>query len=182
MRSRLFIIKQKFWLRTLSFLLLFAAVIDDSNAQEVDNQLWVNYALTVPATNRFSYGGDVGFRGFISNQEWNQVLFRPTATYRFNQEFAVALAVANFTTFNVEDDNVYEFRIHQDFNLNWPNFGFVDFFFRLRTEQRWFFYPTFEDDFNIRVRLLGGLETQDFRLGEGKRPFYFQFIFEACKY
>ena len=53
-----------------------------SFGQDVDHQLWINYSLTVPVTTNLSYGGDVGLRGLISNEEWNQFLIRPTVTYR----------------------------------------------------------------------------------------------------
>ena len=149
--------------------------------ETVDNQLWLNYALSVRASENFSYGGDAGFRGFISNQDWNQILIRPTATYRFNRIVGVAGAVAWFGTFNVDEDNVNEFRIHQDFNINWPNFGYVDFFYRLRIEERFFFYQNGSNEFNLRIRNLVGVESQDFRLGQGKKPFYFQVIFETFK-
>ncbi len=150
-------------------------------SQNVDNQLWINYGLTIPANKNLSYGGDIGIRGLISNQKWNQILIRPTATYRWNQTFAAAGAVALFSTFNVDDENVYEFRIHQDFNVNWPNLSVLELFYRLRIEERFFFYESLPNSFNIRVRLLAGLETQDFRLGEGKRPFYFQIMFEGFR-
>lgn len=160
---------------------LLAYTILNVKAQEIDNQLWINYALTVPVTTNFSYGGDAGFRGFISNKDWNQVLVRPTATYRWNRTFAAAGAVALFSTFNKDDDNLYEFRIQQDFNVNWPDLSLLELFYRLRIEERFFFYESLPNNFNIRVRLLAGLETQDFRLGEGKRPFYFQIMFEGFR-
>ena len=161
---------------------MLATMAGNLSAQdEVDFQLWMNYALTVPVTPNLSYGGDVGLRGLISNYDWNQYLIRPTITYRWNQNIAVAGAVAWFHTLNRDTANIREFRIHQDISPSWPDLGVVSFFYRLRIEQRWFFYETLPDEFNLRIRYLFGLETQDFRLGEGRRPFYFQFIWEGFK-
>ena len=151
------------------------------NTDEIDFQLWGNYALTIPVTDNFSYGGDVGIRGLISNEEWNQVLIRPTATYRFNQKFAVAGAMAWFGTFNIEESNVNEFRLHQDFNASWPDFGYVEMFYRVRIEERWFFYETMPNEFNIRTRYLIGAESADLTFLGHKRPIYFQVIFEGFK-
>ena len=151
-------------------------------SQEVDNQLWINYALTVPINKSLSYGGDIGFRGFISNYEWNRVLVRPAITYRFNQVFAVAGAVAWFRTANRDSLNVNEFRIHQDFNIKWPDFGFMEFFYRVRIEERFFFYKEdLDNSFNVRLRALIGIETQDFTWFGKKRPIYFQGIYEGFK-
>lgn len=151
-------------------------------SQDVDNQFWVNYALTVPINKNLSYGGDVGLRGFVSNYDWNQILIRPAITYRFNNPFSLALAVAWFRTSNRDDFNVNEFRIHQDFNLKWPDFGFMGFFFRVRIEERFFFYQkNLDNSFNVRLRALIGIETQDFRWFGSKRPIYFQGIYETFK-
>lgn len=150
-------------------------------SQDVDNQLWINYTLTVPASTNFSYGGDVGVRGLVSNQDWNQILIRPTATYRFNQTIRVAGAVALFSTFNRDVKNLYEFRIHQDLNIRWPDLSVLSIFYRLRIEERFFFYENLPNDFNVRVRYLIGIESQDFTFLGSKRPIYFQAIWEGFK-
>lgn len=169
-------------MKFLSFcigLLLLSPILKAQD--DTDFQLWMNYALTIPINSNLSYGGDAGLRGLISNDEWNQFLIRPTITYRWNQTFSVAGAVAWFSTYNVDDFNVNEFRIHQDFNVSWPDISILEFFWRVRLEQRWFFYadPDLENDFKVRGRLLGGFETADIRFGEGKRPIYFQAILEG---
>ena len=120
--------------------------------------------------------------GFISNYEWNQVLVRPAITYRFNHLFAVAGAVAWFRTANRDSFNVNEFRVHQDFNLKWPDFGFMELFYRVRIEERFFFYKEdLDNSFNVRLRALIGIETQDFTWFGKKRPIYFQGIYEGFK-
>ncbi|MEM9328368.1 MAG: DUF2490 domain-containing protein [Bacteroidota bacterium] len=168
-------------LRLVLIIWIFSSLLIVSAQDDVDFQLWTNYALTVPIkkTPRFTYGGDVGVRGVFSNQDWNQILVRPTVRWRFDQVWSVSAAVANFTTFNQTEANVYEYRTHQQVNVRWPDLGWVSFFYRVRLEQRWFFYPDLPDDYKGRFRYLIGLETQDFRLGEGKRPFYFRAMWEG---
>jgi Protein of unknown function (DUF2490) len=171
------------WLFTCKLILVLeVGVIINANSQEVDHQLWVNYALNVPINNKLSYGGDIGLRGFISNYDWNQVLIRPTVTYRFNREIGVAGAIAWFRTANRANVNVNEFRIHQDLNLKWPDLGFMEFFYRVRTEERFFFYENnITTDFNVRLRALIGIESQDFNWFGSKRPIYFQGIYEGFR-
>jgi len=168
-------------IQILSIILLFHC--NSVRCQEnVENQLWINYTLTVPVTENLSYGGDIGFRGFISNYEWNQVLIRPAINYRFNQMYAVAGAVAWFRTANREYPNVNEFRIHQDFNLKWPDLGFLVLFYRVRVEERFFFYQSgIENSITVRLRGLIGIESQDITWFGSKRPIYFQAIYEGFK-
>jgi hypothetical protein len=150
-------------------------------SQEVDNQLWINYTLSIPITKKISFGGDIGARGLISNEEWNQFLIRPTASYKFNKIFNVAGAVALFSTFNRDIRNLYEFRIHQDLNVRWPDLTVISFFYRLRIEERFFFYENLPNNFNVRLRYLIGVISQDLTFLGEKRPIYFQVIFEGFK-
>ncbi len=169
----------RFAIPILAIAFLFFSL--SGRAQDVDNQLWINYALTVPVSTNFSYGGDIGVRGLVSNQDWNQLLIRPTATYRFNQTVGVAGAVALFSTFNRDVKNLYEFRIHQDLNIRGPDLSVLSLFYRLRIEERFFFYENLPNDFNVRVRYLIGIESQDFTFLGSKRPIYFQAIWEGFK-
>ena len=148
-------------------------------AVTVDRQIWMNYALTVPVSEKFSYGGDVGYRWDISGLDWNQLLIRPTANYRFNSTFRVAGALALFQTFNRSSNNLSEFRIHQDFNVNWPDFKVVRFFSRFRAEQRFFYYQNLPNSFNVRLRFLGGAQSKDLTFLGPRRPIYFKFLFEG---
>ena len=171
----------RFAIPILTTILLFHTF--SGRCQEVDNQLWINFALKVPVTKNLSYGGDIGFRGFVSNYGWNQILIRPAINYKFNQMFGVAGAVAWFRTANKDIPNVNEFRIHQDFNLNWPDLGFVHLFYRIRIEERFFFYQEalLDDSFNVRFRGLIGVESKDLNWFGKKRPIYFQAIYEGFK-
>ena len=155
-----------------------------SNLYAQENQLWFNYALSIRPNTSWSYGGDVGVRGLVSNEDWNQVLIRPTVSYRFSQIFGVSGAVAVFHSINDGPDNDNtEFRIHQDFNINWPDINILRLFYRLRVEQRWFTYQleAIPNEFNVRVRYLIGAESADIFLFGSKRPIYFQAILEGFK-
>ena len=168
----------------LLFTVFALAEICDKNiafAQSVDNQFWINYAVSIPINNKWSYGGDVGLRGFISNYNWNQILIRPNVTYKINKIFSVSPAIAWFSTINKDIGNVNEFRIHQDVTARWPDLGFIEFFYRVRVEERFFFFedPQIVNRFNVRLRGLIGVETDDIYLFNAKRPIYFQSIYEG---
>ncbi len=168
---------------TLSLLLVVGALFGQES-DDVDFQLWTDYNLrkdlqTKEERKVHSIGGDAGIRGFISNQDWNQFYIRPTFTYRFHRILSLAGAAAGFGTFNVDTANVFEFRTHQDVMATFPETDFFSLFYRLRFEQRFFFYQDYENDQELRLRLLIGIESPDIRLGAGKRPFYFQFFYES---
>ena len=153
-----------------------------ARGQEIDHQFWLNYAITIPINEKVSWGGDTGLRGLGSNRDWNQILVRPTVTYRFKRSFGIAGAMAWLGTFNNGDYNISEFRIHQDLNLRWPDLGFIQFIYRIRLEQRFFFYEAdIPNAFKVRLRGLIGLETDDIHLFGGQRPIYFQLLFEGFR-
>lgn len=148
-------------------------------AQERETGLWVNYSLKIPISDRLTYGGDAGYRHFLTGTDWKQVLIRPTLTYSFNETFALAGAVSFFNTDQEDAPNLDEYRIHQDFNVRWPDFGLIRLFFRTRLEQRFFFYDRLPDDFDLRSRFLGGAQTRDLTFLGEKQPIYFKAIFEG---
>ncbi len=148
-------------------------------AQEADTKLWTNFALKVPTSEKFSYGGDVGLRYALSERDWKQFLIRPSVTYRLNPVFALGGALAFFKTYSGSGANLNEFRIHQELNANWPDFGFARLSFRLRVEERFFQYKSLPDGFSLRIRLLAQARTRDLTLLGERRPIYFKLIFEG---
>ncbi|PQB03695.1 DUF2490 domain-containing protein [Aureitalea marina] len=160
------------------FCLLGLAEIEDSQAQ-TDNQIWSNFAIKAPLDEKFSIGGDAGIRGLISGREWSQILIRPTATYRAHKLLKVSAGLALFSTFNVNTYNVNEFRLNQDFNLTWPDLGWSKLFFRLRFEERWFYYQDRVNNFSLRGRILGGIQSRDLTFLGEKRPIYLKMMLEG---
>lgn len=163
------------------FTIMFCScAIFNLNAQKiVDQQFWMNYAVSVQTKTNWSYGGDIGIRGLFSNYDWNQFLIRPAATYRINSTFSAQGAMALFKTLKNKDNNLAEFRMHQEFNIKWPKWDIVAPFFRLRLEERFFFYQDLPNEFNLRLRFLVGATTKDLTFLSEKRPIYFQSILEA---
>lgn len=150
-------------------------------AQEAESRLWANFALNVPTSEKFSYGGDIGFRHLLEEGDWKQFLIRPSVTYRINSIFSLGGAVAYFKTYSGNSANLNEFRIHQEVYMKWPDFGFARLSFRLRLEERFFHYESLPDDFSFRIRFLGQARTRDLTFLGEKRPIYFKLMFEGFK-
>ena len=155
------------------------AQIPDSLESTVDFQFWTDYNYTAPITQKFALAGDIGLRGFISNYDWNQIYVRPGVRHNFNRYFGLAGSLAGFFTFNVEDYNLYEFRITVDGNVRWPNLKVVNFSHRFRVENRTFFYQNENiTENNWRLRYLISINSKRFKVFSDKRSIYFQVQFE----
>ncbi|TFV97660.1 DUF2490 domain-containing protein [Algoriphagus kandeliae] len=150
----------------------------EANAHVIDQQFWFNYSLKFPLTEKISLGGDAGVRGLFTNPDWKQTLIRPTATFKLNNQLSLSGAVAWFGTSLENSNELNEFRLHQGVTLKTPTSGPIDFFYRFRVEERFFYFQE-NNTFNVRVRGLIGVNTKDITwLGE-KRPIFFQSLFEG---
>jgi hypothetical protein len=165
--------------------LFFCSYDSKAQSDEVDFQTWTDFTFTYVIKNRNNIGADLGIRGVVSKNDWNQFYFRPTYQYYFNKTIQAAGGVAIFATFSDVIDNTNEFRIFQEVNLAWPTFAFVNFYHRLRFEQRFFSYQGNEsfglelpNDFEARTRYQLSLESLDIHLGKNNKPIFFTAAWE----
>jgi hypothetical protein len=147
---------------------------------DIDFQTWTDFTFTYVIKNRTNIGADLGVRGVVSQNDWNQFYFRPTYQYYFNKTIQAAGGVAVFATFSEVIDNTNEFRIFQDVSLAWPTFASIHFYHRLRFEQRFFSYQEdssfgleIPNDFEARTRYQLSLESLDIHLGKNNKPIFF---------
>lgn len=161
----------------LSVLFIFLFRIESSHAQSdnIDFQTWSDFTYTYTIKNRTNIGADFGIRGLVSKNEWNQVYFRPTYKYYFNIDVQVAGGVAVFATFSDVIENTTEFRIFQEMTAAWPIYDHIEFFHRLRFEERFFTYEGdsqfnmgLPNDFEVRSRYQLSVETVDFQVGNNE--------------
>ncbi|MCG8308274.1 MAG: DUF2490 domain-containing protein [Cytophagales bacterium] len=167
-----------------TILVLFCGPLIPLKAQDetIDNQLWTDYSLSYDKSNILLLGGDMGFRGSVSNYDWNQFYIRPAITFRSKYALSLTGAIAYFHTNNKSGPNINEFRAHQQLKLKWPDFGMIELFYRIRLEQRFFQYSDeIENEFNNRLRLLFGIESRDFNWIGPRSPIYFAATIEGFK-
>lgn len=163
----------------LIFLMSISASYGQLNNDPVDVQIWSDITLTYFKTQKFSFGGDVGLRSSIHNQDWSLFYLRPTLHYHFTPIFKLSGGLGAFNTLNKSFGNTYEVRLFQDAQISWPDIGWLDFFHRLRFEQRFFFYSNTENDVFIRGRYLFRARTMNFKLIGKKRGYYIKAMWEA---
>jgi hypothetical protein len=139
---------------------------DTSDSDINTNQGWVDMTLSKKLSERWSVGGDFGYRTSLNNNDFRQFYIRPNLNYKLSKIFNFTLGIGNFNTFSEDLFNIYEFRVYQDANLKWPKLGVFNFFHRLRFEERFFNYSatTLDADFIFRARYLLGFKTDNFSL------------------
>lgn len=175
------IISRIYLIHFLFFFIIFCFDFLYVNAQndEIDFQTWTDFTLSYNTNVKSSIGGDVGIRGLISKNEWNQFYLRPTFQHHINPYLRLAGGLAYFYTTSNTLKNVSEIRLFQEGNLSWPDISVLQFAHRLRLEERFFFYEDNSlfgiinaDEFLARVRYQLAAETEDFNILNQK--FYFQ--------
>jgi hypothetical protein len=167
--------KIKWIILIVSIFLTFEATAQNN---EIDFQTWSDFTFTYIVKNRTNIGADLGVRGVVSKNDWNQFYLRPTFQYFFNRTINAAGGVAFFITASDILKNTTEFRVYQEIGLAWPQFEYVEFSHRIRFEQRFFTYEEdalfgadLPNDYESRVRYQLSFETID--LGNKNRPIYF---------
>jgi len=160
-------------------LILVSVIGSSQNTNNVDFQTWTDYNLVVNQSDKFVFGGDAGIEGLVSKAEWNQFYIRPYLQYYFNHKFNVKGGLGSFNTIVKDAENIYEVRLFQDFNVKWPDLGYIELIYRLRFEERWFTYKNLPDDFEIRSRFLIGFETAEYRLFTKNKIFYNKVFWEG---
>lgn len=164
------------------FLIVFSSIQLHLTAQEDDILLWMNYAVKVPVNEKLSWGGDVGARALGTSFDLSQMLVRPALTYKIKETTSISGAVAWFGSFAQGRYSSGELRFHQELNAEWPHLNPLYFFYRVRIEERFFFYKNdLPNAFRVRLRGLMGVQTRDLTWFGSKRPIYFQTIVEGFK-
>ena len=161
---------------------MFPALMANAQKEGKEHQLWSDYFITYHKSSKWSFGGDLGVRGFISNYNWNQYYIRPAITFKPKYGLTITGGVAYFHTNNKSAPNLNEWRGHEQVKFKWPDFGVIELFYRLRLEQRFYKYSyDLPNEYDNRLRLLIGLETMDFNWLGTKSPLYFSGTIEGFK-
>jgi len=179
-------IKKNVSITLLTLISLFYTI--QSRAQgndEVALYLWTDVTLNYWINNKSRFGGDAGLRSIVSSKEWKQFYVRPANRFYINPFINVGGAVAFFSTVNKAVGNVAELRLAQEAHLIWPNFMLIDFFHRIRLEERFLFYQkdqlfneTLQNELDVRSRYQLTAESQDFHLFQIIRGIYLRASFE----
>jgi len=169
------------------FLFILSTTSSQVFAQSETNtfQTWTDVNLNYSLNNKITLGGDIGLRGMVSRNNWNQFYVRPTFRLFFNRTVRMSMGVAYFFTSSDIVQNVRELRFFQQVIITWPKFEYIAIKHRVRLEERFFAYGdqivlnTPRSDKEIRSRYQIGLESADFKLFKENNYLYFLTNFEA---
>ena len=133
-------------------------------------EFWTDITFGKPLNEKWTVGGDLGFRTAFNNRNWKLFYVRPNINYKFFPFFNLTFGVGSFITFSPDFFNTFEFRIYQDANFKGPKLGFFNFSHRLRLEQRFFNYSDsdIDNEFSFRGRYMIATRTDKFSLGGEK--------------
>ena len=134
------------------------------------SEFWTDITFGKPLNDKWTVGGDVGFRTAFNNRNWKLFYVRPNINYKFFSFFDLTVGLGSFNTFSPDFFNTYEFRIYQDANFKGPKLGFFNFSHRIRLEQRFFTFSdsNLDNDFSFRGRYMIATRTNRFSLGGEK--------------
>lgn len=154
----------------LAFLWPSKGICQDKSGS--DFHFWSDISLIHHFSAKWSYTGDMGARGLLSDRDWNMLYLRPTIRWRLTSSFDLRGGLSVFQTWNKDITNQTELRMHQEANLKWPNLAGFVFKHMVRFEERFFFNENIENEFSARFRYRPSMETPDFKIFGIQRPFY----------
>jgi len=165
----------------LSILILLSIIYSNLTAQDdqTDKQSWMDFRTYYTIDEKWTYDGDYGMRGYISNENWRRVYINPAfiKDATVNVDFRGGM---RFIFTNEEDEtNTFEIRPWQGVRFLWPRTNFIIFSQYIRLEER-FTWGT-EDgsfSFDLRPRYRIMAKTPNLRLVAINQTFYFLTSFE----
>lgn len=165
--------RYKHYLNFLICLLCIAHFCSGQDLEDLDedySEIWADLTLSKSLNEKWTIGGDIGYRAALNNTNWRQYYIRPNINYKVLPFFNLTMGVGSFNTVNDEIDNTNEFRIYQDGNFRGPKLGPFNILHRIRLEQRFFSFgdDTLDNEFSFRGRYLIGTRTDKFSLGGEK--------------
>lgn len=110
---------------------------------DVTNQLWLNYNMTYPVSERTELLGELGFKT-ISPKVWNRYFIKPGVKFnipkfmfkKLKYKESLSAGIGFYLTDNFNEDNRLEIRPYQGYLLDWPNRERVRLRHYLRLEER----------------------------------------------
>ena len=127
---------------------------DTFNTNIKNNEIWIDFYPHYYIDEKLEYYGDMGYRTIAGEQSWNRIYARPSVKYHFNFLWEAHAGLGFFYIFlKNKDFNRFEFTPWQGVQLNWPNFGYIDFKNLVRIEERFsFLTKNGSSSFGARLR------------------------------
>jgi hypothetical protein len=159
-----------------SILVLLAALYVNLTAQDdqTDSQSWFDFRTFYTIDEKWTYDGDYGMRGFISDENWRRVYIHPAFVYDLSTAIDLRGGMRFIFTKEKDLSNTFEIRPWQGIRFIWPKTSWVILSQYVRLEER--FTWGMEDDsfdfvFRLRYRIMA--KTPNLKLVSINQTFYF---------
>ena len=146
--------------------LLSIGLNPSANAQDslsnsiVTEQIWLDYNISKPLSEKVNVYGDIGARTIFPN-EWYRYVVRPSISYKLPKRFLPNLyhnskltgGIGFFFTHNLSESNRFEIRPFQGLELMWPNRPKINIRHYVRLEERFdIATANWDNTFGLRFR------------------------------
>jgi hypothetical protein len=170
--KNVFILDKKIIITLIFIITLMSNVVAQDDIK--DKQTWFDFRTYYTIDQKWTYDGDYGLRGFISNEDWRRVYLNPAFVYDANADIDLRGGMRFIYTREKNATNTIEIRPWQGIRFLWPRTTFVIFSQYIRLEER-FTWGT-EDgsfDFVVRARYRLMVKTPNLKLVAIDQTFYF---------
>jgi len=159
-----------FTLASIAFFLCDVYAQDD----QTDNQSWIDFRTFYTIDEKWTYNGDYGLRGFISNEDWRRAYINPAFVYDASVNVDLRGGMRVIFTREMGATNTLEIRPWQGVRVLWPRTNFIIFSQYIRLEER-FTWGTEDGSFDYvtRARYRIMAKTPNLRLVAINQTFYF---------
>jgi len=157
-------------------LIYVIALLSNVYAQDdqSDFQSWFDFRTFYTIDEKWTYDGDYGLRGFISDEDWRRVYIHPAFVYNATINIDIRGGMRFIYTREIDATNTFEIRPWQGVRFRWPRTNFVIFNQYMRLEER-FTWGTEDGSFGfvLRARYRLMAKTPNLKLVAINQTFYF---------
>ena len=135
-------------LTSLYVLMLTGAGSVLAQSDQEDFQSWFDFWTFYIIDENWTYDGDYGTRGFLSDENWRRAYVNPAFLYQATIDIDLRGGLRLVFTREEDTSNTIEIRPWQGVRFRWPKTNFIIFSQYIRLEER-FTYGTEVGSFNF---------------------------------
>ena len=143
------------------------------DSTSLDAQTWIDFRAFYNKSEKLVYDGEVGLRGFLSQEDWRRAYINPAIQYELNLDLNLRGGIRFIYTRERNLSNTFEIRPWQGLRILWPRPGYMIISHYFRLEERFTWYTESKDfDFLFRFRYRFMVKTPNLRIDAIDQTFY----------
>jgi hypothetical protein len=160
---------------TLTIIFSFSSIsnVRAQDGDEKDFQTWFDFRTAYFIDEKWTYDGDYGIRGFISNEDWRLVYINPSFILQPSAALLYRGGIRFIYTYEKNTSNTFEIRPWQGVRVTWPSTNWMILTHYFRLEERFTIYTEeANNDFALRLRYRITAKTPNLRWKAINQIFY----------